>query len=99
MISKDEIKHLARLLRLELEDREVEKYREDLSAILDYMEELKELDVKNVNPTSHSIDLQNVVRADEAEKEKEPTIKKLVGSAPLHDADNYIKTKPILKPR
>ncbi len=65
MISRDDVVHVARLARLELGDAELERMREELNAILSYIDKLKELDVEGVEPTSHAVPLVNVMRADE----------------------------------
>ena len=64
-ITRDEVLHVARLARLELSDTEVERMREQLNAILTYIDRLKALDVTGVEPTSHAVPLVNVMRDDE----------------------------------
>jgi aspartyl-tRNA(Asn)/glutamyl-tRNA(Gln) amidotransferase subunit C len=64
MISREDVLHVARLARLELSDAELERMREQLNAILDYIERLKELDVTGVEPTSHAVPRVNVMRDD-----------------------------------
>jgi aspartyl-tRNA(Asn)/glutamyl-tRNA(Gln) amidotransferase subunit C len=63
-IIRNEIEHIALLARLSLSDEEKEMFGSQLSSILDYMEKLNELDTKNVQPTSHVLSLQNVMRDD-----------------------------------
>jgi len=63
-ITKDDIDHIALLGRLSLSDEEKELFGSQLSSILDYMEKLNELDTDDVEPTSHVLSLQNVVRDD-----------------------------------
>ena len=65
MISRQDVEHVARLARLELSDAELERMREQLNAILGYIDKLRELDVTNVEPTSHAVPLVNVMREDE----------------------------------
>jgi aspartyl-tRNA(Asn)/glutamyl-tRNA(Gln) amidotransferase subunit C len=55
MISEDKVKHIAKLARLGLTEKEIEKFQKELSAILDYFEKLKEVDISGVEPTSHSV--------------------------------------------
>jgi len=50
MISEKEVQRIAKLARIELTKKEVEKFQKDLSAILDYFELLKEVDTKNIEP-------------------------------------------------
>jgi aspartyl-tRNA(Asn)/glutamyl-tRNA(Gln) amidotransferase subunit C len=56
---------VARLARLKLTDEEVERMSGELSSILDHIEKINELDLDDVAPTSHVIDVENVPRADE----------------------------------
>jgi aspartyl-tRNA(Asn)/glutamyl-tRNA(Gln) amidotransferase subunit C len=65
-ISEEQVRHVARLARLGLSDEEVERFREQLSAILDAVGKVGELDLDDVEPTSHPLDLVNVFGEDEA---------------------------------
>ena len=65
MISREEVHHVARLARLSLTDEELERMREQLDAILAYIDKLRELDVEGVEPTSHAVPLVNVMRDDD----------------------------------
>ena len=56
---------MARLARLELSDDEVERMSGELSTILDHVERINELDLEGVEPTSHVVSLENVLRSDE----------------------------------
>ena len=67
MISREEVLHVARLARLELSDEEVETMAGELSAVLEYIEHIGELDLEGVEPTSHVVDVTNALRADEPE--------------------------------
>lgn len=60
------IDKVAELARLNLKPEEKAKLEKDLGAILDYVKKLDALDTKNVEPTSHVLDLENVYRKDEA---------------------------------
>jgi len=95
MISKEEVKHIAKLARLGLIDKEIIKMQKELSSILDYMEKLKEVDVSNIEPTSHSIEVENVMRVDKAKVTKPEDPKKILGEAPS-TKDGYLKVRPIL---
>ena len=64
MISKDEVKHIAALARVGLNDAEIEKFSKDLSSILDFIEQLKEVDIEGVEPTAHITGLVNRMRDD-----------------------------------
>ena len=65
MIDRDQVLHVARLARLELSEAEVEKMSSELSSILDHIEKISELDLEDVEPTSHVVEVENVLRADE----------------------------------
>jgi aspartyl-tRNA(Asn)/glutamyl-tRNA(Gln) amidotransferase subunit C len=66
MLSRDQVLHVARLARLELTDEEVERFGSELSKVLDHIEKIGELgDMADVEPTSHVVALENVLRADE----------------------------------
>ena len=56
-ITREEVLHVARLARLELTDDEVERFREQLSAILDAVSKVRELDLEDVPPTSHPLEI------------------------------------------
>lgn len=63
-ISRAEIEHIALLARLSLSDEEKDLFGSQLSGILGYMEKLNELDTGDVEPTSHVLSLNNVMRDD-----------------------------------
>ena len=65
MIDRDEVLHVARLARLALSEEEVERMARELSAVLDHIERVSELDLEGVPPTSHVIDVSGALRADE----------------------------------
>jgi aspartyl-tRNA(Asn)/glutamyl-tRNA(Gln) amidotransferase subunit C len=62
-----EVQHVAKLAKLSFSVEELEKMAKELDAIVGYVEQLKELDVDAVPPTSHVLDLSNVFREDRAE--------------------------------
>ena len=64
-ITRDEVLHVAKLARLALSDEEVERFRGQLSAILEAVGKVSELDLEGVPPTSHPLDLINVLAEDE----------------------------------
>jgi aspartyl-tRNA(Asn)/glutamyl-tRNA(Gln) amidotransferase subunit C len=65
MIDREQVLHVARLARLRLTDDEVERMSSELSTILDHIEKISELDLDSVEPTSHVVEVENVLRADE----------------------------------
>ncbi|BAI81401.1 aspartyl-tRNA(Asn)/glutamyl-tRNA (Gln) amidotransferase subunit C [Deferribacter desulfuricans SSM1] len=64
IISKKDVKHIAKLARLTFNDEEIEKFTGELNKILDYIHKLNELNTDDVEPTSHVLDITNVFRDD-----------------------------------
>lgn len=64
MIERAEVLHVARLARLRLTDDEVERMTSELSSVLDHIAAIEEIDLRGVEPTSHVVPLENVLRAD-----------------------------------
>jgi aspartyl-tRNA(Asn)/glutamyl-tRNA(Gln) amidotransferase subunit C len=67
-VSKEEVKHIAKLARLELSEQELEKYTKDLSNIVDFSNTLAEVNIEGVEPTAYILDIKNVFRKDENTK-------------------------------
>ena len=65
MIDRDQVLHVARLARLRLEEEEIDRMSRELSTVLDHIERISELDLEGVEPTSHVVEVENVMRADE----------------------------------
>lgn len=86
-ISRDEVLHVARLARLALTDEEVERLTDELGAILDAVSVVAELDLADVPPTSHPLDLVNVW--DEDEPRPALALEDVFANAPLRDGDHF----------
>jgi len=96
MISKEQTKHIAKLARIELNKKEIEKYQGELSKILDYIEKLKEVNVEGIQPMSHPVEIKNVMREDKRKQEEEGKMgEKLLEMMP-DKKNRYLKTKGIL---
>jgi aspartyl-tRNA(Asn)/glutamyl-tRNA(Gln) amidotransferase subunit C len=65
MISRKEVEYVARLARLRFDEDELARLQPELSKIIDYVEQLSELDLSGLEPTFHAVPLRNVLRADE----------------------------------
>jgi aspartyl-tRNA(Asn)/glutamyl-tRNA(Gln) amidotransferase subunit C len=65
VIDREQVLHVARLARLKLSEDEVERMSGELSTILDHIEKIGELDLDEVEPTSHVVQVENVLRPDE----------------------------------
>jgi aspartyl-tRNA(Asn)/glutamyl-tRNA(Gln) amidotransferase subunit C len=65
MIDRDEVLHVARLARLQLSEEEIEPMARELSAVLDHIAKIGELELADVPPTTHVAELTGRLRADE----------------------------------
>lgn len=65
MIAPEDVEHVARLARLSLTDGEKARLRQELDAILAYVDALRALDTEGVEPTAHVLPVVNVMREDE----------------------------------
>ena len=90
-LSREEVLHVARLARLQLTDDEVTRFQEQLSAILDAVSKISELDLADVPPTSHPLEIANAW----AEDEPRPSLSldDVFANAPDRD-DDYFRTPP-----
>ncbi|MFC4770032.1 Asp-tRNA(Asn)/Glu-tRNA(Gln) amidotransferase subunit GatC [Effusibacillus consociatus] len=86
-ITKKDVAHVANLARLALNDNEMEQYTEQLNKILQHAEELQKLDLDNVEPTSHVLPIQNVMREDESRVWL--TNEQALANAPDEDAGQF----------
>ena len=64
MIERDQVLHVAKLARLRLSEAELETMVGELSGILEHVDRIGNLDLEGVEPTSHVVQLENVLRAD-----------------------------------
>lgn len=94
MISKEEVQHIAQLARIRIGEKDVEKFQEDLSEILDYFTVLQEADVSRVEPMTHSIALESVSREDIAHPGNPALLQKLTGMFPAV-REGFLKVKAI----
>jgi aspartyl-tRNA(Asn)/glutamyl-tRNA(Gln) amidotransferase subunit C len=90
-ITRDEVLHVARLARLELTEDEIERFTAQLSAILEAVAKVSELDLSGVEPTAHPLDVVNVW----AEDEPRPSIpvEDALANAPDHE-NGFLKVPP-----
>ncbi len=65
VLTREEVEHIADLARLALTDEEKERFRQQLSAVLEYAARLQELDTEAIPPTATVLPLRNVMRPDE----------------------------------
>ena len=93
-LSREEVLHIARLARLGINEAEVEKFREQLSNILENFEALKKVDTTDVPPTAQSIALQNVMREDEVASSS--PAEDILANAP-HREGEFFRVKAVLE--
>ena len=86
-ISKEEVLKVARLARLELTDDEVARFQEQLSAILDAVSKVSELDLSDVPPTAHPLEIQNAWAEDEVQPSL--SLDDVFANAPDRDGDLF----------
>ncbi len=92
-IDQNQVRKVAKLSRLDLTEAEVEEFTGQLSAILEYVEKMNELDTAGVEPLAHCLPVSNVLREDSA-RESLGTEKGLA-NAPQRD-DEFFKVPKIL---
>lgn len=90
----EEVEHIAELARLELSEEEKARYREQLSAILDYADRLQSLDTTGIPPTSSVLPPRSVLRKDEPRPGL--TTEELLANAP-QTKDNQFRVPPVLE--
>ncbi|NET02005.1 MAG: Asp-tRNA(Asn)/Glu-tRNA(Gln) amidotransferase subunit GatC [Sphaerospermopsis sp. SIO1G2] len=87
MIDREQVHKVANLARLELTPEEEEKFTTQLGDILEYVEQLSELDVTNVAPTTRAIDVSNITREDNLQPY--PEREAILSSAPEQEGDFF----------
>lgn len=95
-LTRDEIVHVAKLARLELTEEEIEKYGEQLSGVLSYIDQLREVDTVNVEPTAQVTGLQNAWREDLVEDWSDNERQAALRLAPDME-DSQIKVRRVLE--
>ena len=89
-----EVEHIAELARLKLTDEEKSRYREQLSAILDYAARLQSVDTAEIPPTSSVLPARSVLRADQSRPGLAPEV--LLSNAPQIE-ENQFRVPPVLE--
>jgi len=87
MINREQVRKVADLARLELTEAEEEQFTTQMGGILDYFEQLQELDVTDVPPTTRAIDISNVTRPDQ--RRLYPEREAIVAEAPEQEDDFF----------
>lgn len=92
MISTDDVRHVAKLARLELTEEETIKYSKQLGDIIKYVEQMNEVDTTGVEPMPHPIPVYNVMREDEVKYEQ--TKEEMMANAP-YEEDGFFRVPKI----
>ncbi|HBO17215.1 MAG: Aspartyl/glutamyl-tRNA(Asn/Gln) amidotransferase subunit C [Candidatus Moranbacteria bacterium GW2011_GWE2_35_2-] len=95
MLTKQEIKNVAALARLGLQEENIERYQKDLSGILDYFKQMEELDTENIQPIGHIAGTSNVFREDQKKELDEKERNAILKNAPEIKND-LIKVRSVL---
>jgi aspartyl-tRNA(Asn)/glutamyl-tRNA(Gln) amidotransferase subunit C len=93
-LTEEEVKHVAKLARIELKEDEVEKYAEQLSSILQYVDKLNEVDTSKVKPTAQVTNLKSVLRKDEV---KPSLSQEEALSTAVKKENGYFQTQAVIK--
>ncbi len=94
-LTTDGVQHIADLARIELTEKEKEKYTEELSAVLGFIEQLSEVNTDNIIPTCQVTGLVNIARDDEVKECDMETRKQIFKAAPLAEGE-YFKVRAVL---
>ena len=98
MLTNKEVEKIAELARLGLDEKEKEKFAEDLSSIIGYIQKLSEVNVEKIEPMTGGTDLESVVRKDDETKSiSSPEMRKQILSAAPNREDDYFKVPSILE--
>ena len=95
MLTGDEVKKIASLARIGIEEKEVKDYQKNLSAILDYFKELEKLDTENIESIGHITGRSDVSRKDERGEASEKEREDILNNSPERKG-NYVKVKSVL---
>lgn len=94
MLEKDEIKHIAGLARIGIKEKEIERYQEELSVVLDYFKKLEDLDTEKIKEIGHITGMHSVFREDKSEDCDVEIKKGIIKNSP-DEKDNYFKVKSV----
>ncbi|MCK5122929.1 MAG: Asp-tRNA(Asn)/Glu-tRNA(Gln) amidotransferase subunit GatC [Candidatus Pacebacteria bacterium] len=94
-ISLQKVEYIAELARIGLTKEEKERFSEELSDILEYIEQLKEIDTKNIEPVSQATGLVNVVREDVA-KDFDKNDREIIIAGFPEERDGFVKVKQVM---
>ncbi len=98
MLTKKEVEKIAELARLELAEKEKEKFAEDLSSVLGYIQKLSEVNIEKVEPVTGGTNLESVMRKDDETKcLSDSQMREQILSASPNREDDYFKVPSIFE--
>lgn len=95
MLTKEQILHIAKLARIKLTQTEIKKFQTQLSLILEYIEQLNEVDTSKIESITQVTNQENVTREDKVVKKQELSHQQVLSNAP-REKDGYFKVKAVL---
>ena len=94
-VTRDEVIRIAKLAKLHLDEEQIINYTKNINEILTYMEQLNEVNIKDIEPLSHVLDQSNIVREDIVTESLD--IKEILKSAPQSSEKHFVVPKVIEK--
>lgn len=95
-LSKQEIEHIAKLARLELTKDELKKYGDQLSSVLSYIDQLREVEVANIEPTAQVTGLENIWREDRVKNWEADEVQLAIDNTPEME-NGQLKVRRIIE--
>jgi len=92
-IDIEQVRHIAKLSRIELSDEQLRTFARQLGDILAYFDKLQELDTRDVEPMAHAVETRNIFAADEPSESLSPD--EALANAPQRDGDFFMVPKVI----
>jgi aspartyl-tRNA(Asn)/glutamyl-tRNA(Gln) amidotransferase subunit C len=93
-LSQDQVLHVARLARIGVSEADVAKFQQQISTILDNFAALSQIDTEDVEPTTHTLPLENVMAADEPADSLDAA--QVLANAPLQH-EGYLRVRAVLE--
>ena len=94
-VTRDEVIRIAKLAKLHLDEEQIINYTKNINEILTYMEQLNEVNIKDIEPLSHVLDQSNIVREDIVTESLDTT--EILKSAPQSSEKHFVVPKVIEK--
>lgn len=94
ILTEEDVKHVAKLANIQLTPKEIKKFQQQLSAVIDYIGKLKEINTDKVEPTSQVTGLKGVTESDRQDNQRALSQSKTLKNA-SNKSDQYFKVKAI----